>query len=340
MINSASTDEILKYLTPKPRVVITVHRGPDGDAIGSGLGWLHILKNAGIEATLIVPDAYPNFLAWMPGNEEILVFEKSVKKAKQAINDCQLIFCLDFNSPSRLKELENPILNSGKPIVVIDHHQAPADFAQSYYVDSTASSTAELIFRLCEALDWKRHIDREAAICLYTGIVTDTGSFRYPSVHPKLMRIAAELMETGIDHSRVYREVFDNNSENQLRLRGFALSERLKVLPESATAYIALAQADLERFHYKKGDTEGLVNSALSIKGIHLAAFFAEKDGIIKISFRSSGRYDVNALARAHFEGGGHINAAGGKSELSLEETLSKFEKILPAESTKILQSV
>lgn len=336
MIPIKSIDEIQKLLAPLPTVVITVHRGPDGDAIGSGLGWLHILRRAGIRATLIVPDPYPKFLQWMPGNKDVIVYERAPARAQRAIDRADLIFCLDFNAPSRLKDLENPIVKAGKPIVVIDHHRDPDPFATAYYTDDTASSTAEMIYRLCDTLGWKQHIDRDAAICLYTGIVTDTGSFRFPSASPALMRIAAGLMETGIDHSRVYREVFDNNSENQLRLRGFALYEKLKVLPESATAYIALSEAELKRFDYQKGDTEGLVNYALSIAGINLAAFFAEKDGIIKISFRSTGTYDVNTLARKWFDGGGHINAAGGSSKLSLQDTLRKFEEILPDEADKI----
>lgn len=340
MINTASTSEIQKLLEAKPKVVITVHRGPDGDAIGSGLGWMHILAKAGIEAQVIVPDEYPDFLKWMPGNDSIIVFEKAAARANTAIQKADLIFCLDFNAPSRMGSLEGAIVNANKPIVVVDHHQQPAEFALAYYTDDKASSTAELIFRLCEALDWEHLIDHDAAMCLYTGIVTDTGSFRFPSASPRLMRIAAKLMETGIDHSRIYREVFDNNSETQLRLRGFALSERLTVLPDAATAYIALSQADLDKFKYKKGDTEGLVNYALGIKGVNLAGFFAEKDGIIKISLRSTGSYDVNVLARNNFEGGGHINAAGGKSELSLENTTKKFEEIVTLEADKIRRSI
>lgn len=340
MINMASTSEIQKLLEPKPNVVITVHRGPDGDAIGSGLGWMHILAKAGIQAQVIVPDEYPEFLKWMPENDSIIVFEKEAPRANTAIQKADLIFCLDFNAPSRMGSLENAIMKANKPIVVVDHHQNPADFAQAYYTDDTASSTAEMIYRLCEVLGWEGHIDRDAAICLYTGIVTDTGSFRFPAASPRLMRIAAKLMETGIDHSRVYREVFDNNSETQLRLRGFALSQRLIVMPEASTAYIALSQEDLGQFQYQKGDTEGLVNYALGIKGVNLAGFFAEKDGIIKISLRSTGSYDVNVLARQNFDGGGHINAAGGRSELSLEETTRKFEEIVTLEADKIRHSI
>ena len=340
MINTLTTEVIIKLLTPLPRVVITIHRGPDGDAIGSGLGWMHILANAGIEATVIAPDAYPNFLKWMPGNEKVLVYESQKEAAEKAIDDADLIFCLDFNSPARMGNLADPITAAKKPIVVVDHHQQPEDFAQGYYTDDTASSTAEMIYRLCEALQWEQHINHDAALCLYTGIVTDTGSFRFSSVSPQLLRIAASLIEKGIDHTRIYREVYDSNTLERLKLQGFALSEKLKVMPGGASAYIALTEAELKEFNYQKGDTEGLVNYALSISNVGLAAFFSQKDGMIKISLRSKGSYNVNELARAHFEGGGHVNAAGGRSMDSMENTLKKFEKIALEESDKIKESI
>ncbi len=333
-INSLSDIQIL--LEPKPKVVIVMHRGPDGDAIGSSLGWYHILAKVGIESTVIAPDGYPDFLKWMPDNEEVIVYESNKEKAAKAVAQCDLIFCLDFNSPSRMGDLEKLITDSGKPMVVVDHHQEPADFADAYYVDDEASSTAELIYRLAKALGWKKQIDHSAAICLYTGIVTDTGSFRFASVSPKLMKIAAKLLETGIDHTEIYKRVFDSNTLERLRLRGFALSERLELLAGSTVAYISLTSADLHRFDFRKGDTEGLVNYALSIDGVEMAAFFAEKDGIIKISFRSKNNYDVNQFARSYFEGGGHKNAAGGKSELKMEETIGRFKTIVKEEKALI----
>ncbi len=340
MINTLTTEVIIKLLTPKPRVVITIHRGPDGDAIGSGLGWMHILANAGMEATVIAPDAYPGFLKWMPGNEKVLVYESQKEEAQKAIDAADLIFCLDFNSPGRMGNLAEAITSAQKPIVVVDHHQEPDDFAQGYYTDDNASSTAEMVYRLSEALQWEQHINHDAALCLYTGIVTDTGSFRFSSVSPQLLRIAASLIERGIDHTRIYREVYDSNTLERLKLQGFALSEKLKVMPGGATAYISLSENELKKYSFQKGDTEGLVNYALSIKNVGLAGFFAEKDGMIKISLRSKGSYNVNELARAHFDGGGHINAAGGRSLESMEATLARFEQIAREESAKISESI
>ena len=340
MINLLATDIIIKLLEPLPRVVITIHRGPDGDAIGSGLGWMHILANAGIEATVIAPDAYPDFLKWMPGNESVLVYESQKEAAQMAIDACDLIFCLDFNSPARMGKLAEAITSANKPIVVVDHHQEPDDFAQGYYVDDQASSTAELIYRLTEALNWDLHINHDAAICLYTGIVTDTGSFRYASVSPQLLRIAASLIEKGIDHTQIYREVFDSNTLERLKLRGFALAEKLNVIPEAGTAYISLTEKKLKRFNFQKGDTEGLVNYALSIKGVGLAAFFAEGEGMIKISLRSKGDYDVNSLARKHFEGGGHVNAAGGRLVDTMKNTIKVFKEVVAEEAEKIKASI
>ncbi len=317
-----------------------MHRGPDGDAIGSSLGWHHILRKQGIDSTVIAPDAYPDFLKWMPGNEGVMVFEKNREKVAEVIKEADLIFCIDFNSPDRMGNLKDTVIEAHKPMVVVDHHRQPADFAQSYYVDNTASSAAEMIYRLNKALGWKKHLDHNAAICLYTGIVTDTGSFRFSSVSPKLMRIASRLMETGMDHTEVYRNVFDSQSVSRLKLQGFAISEKLEVMEDAAAAFISLTQEELQRFNYQKGDTEGLVNQALSIRGINMAAFFSEKDGLIKISFRSRGSFDVNTFARNHFEGGGHSMAAGGKSELAMNETLDKFRKLVGENAQSIKASV
>lgn len=336
MFNKTSVLEIQAFLESKPKVVIVMHRGPDGDAIGSSLGWYNLLKNQGIEATVVAPDPFPTFLKWMPGADDILVFETETEKSLVAIQNSDVIFCLDFNAPSRMGPAQTAIIDANKPIIVVDHHQEPAEFAQLYYVDSSASSTAELIYRLAKGLGWKANIDRNTAICLYTGIVTDTGSFRFPSTSPKLLRIASKLLETGMDHTEVYRNVYDSNSLNRLKLQGFALSEKLVCLEENSTAYISLSKEDLNRYNFQKGDTEGLVNYALSIEGINLAAFFAEKDGIVKISLRSRGNFDVNQLSRKHFNGGGHKNAAGGMSKDGLKETLERFEKISTEESSNI----
>jgi len=317
-----------------------MHRGPDGDAVGSALGWKRILELKGVHATVIAPDAFPDFLKWMPGADEIIIYERNREKANKLAEESDAIFCLDFNAPNRAGDASEIISNSKKPIVVVDHHQEPAEFAHIYYVDSDASSTAEMIYRLCKGLGWKNEIERKAAICLYTGIVTDTGSFRFSSVSPKLMRIASRLMETGMDHTEVYRHVYDSNSLTRLKLQGFALSEKLVVLEDQATAYISLTAEELARYNFKKGDTEGLVNYALSINGVNLAAFFSEKDGAIKLSLRSRGNFDVNKLANAHFNGGGHQNAAGGRCKEPMSEVLKRFEDLARENADQIKASI
>jgi phosphoesterase RecJ-like protein len=321
-----------KLLAYRPKVLIVVHKNPDGDAMGSGLGWHHILGRAGLDSQVMVPDASPAFLNWLPGSDQVVVYERDAEKARSIIDSCDLICCLDFNAPDRMGDLADPILKSGKPMVVIDHHKAPAAFADAYYVDEKASSTSELIYRLTKSLNWRQHIDHISAICLYTGIVTDTGSFRFSSVSPKLMRVASRLLETGMDHTEVYRQIFDSNSLDRLRLQGFALSEKLVKIQGVGVAYISLTLPELQRFSFQKGDTEGLVNYALSLKGVELAAFFSEAKDYIKISLRSKGDVDVNQMARKFFSGGGHMNAAGGRSDLSMQETIAKFEKVARAE--------
>jgi phosphoesterase RecJ-like protein len=340
MFNKTAVSEIKALLEGSEKVTIIMHRGPDGDAVGSALGWKRLLETKGIEATVIAPDPFPDFLKWMPGADEIIIYEYHSEKAKKVAEASDAVFCLDFNAPNRAGDASELITTSTKPLVVVDHHQEPAEFAHIYYVDSDASSTAEMIYRLAKGLGWKNNIERKAAICLYTGLVTDTGSFRFSSVTPKVMRIASRLMETGMDHTEVYRQVFDSNSLTRLKLQGFALSEKLILLDDCATAYISLTAEELARYDFKKGDTEGLVNYALSINGVNLAGFFSEKDGAIKISLRSRGSFDVNKLARAHFNGGGHQNAAGGRCEESMNEVLKKFEEVARQNADQIKASI
>jgi len=306
-----------------------MHRGPDGDAVGSSLGWSRLLRSVRIETTVVAPDAPPRFLQWLPGAEDILVFEHHPDEVKAALAACDTVFCLDFNAPGRMGNAADAVTGAGKPIAVIDHHRFPADFAQHYYVDDTSCATAEMIYRLSDELGWTNRIDSDTATCLYTGLVTDTGSFRYSSVGPGVLRIAAALLDTGMDHIEIYNRIFDSNRLDQLKLKGYALSEKTVVTGNGNAAYISLSEAELKRFHFHPGDTEGLVNYALGIEGVHIAAFFAEKDDLIKISLRSKGKIDVNELSRKHFGGGGHIHAAGGRSKLSLAETIKKFEGIM-----------
>ncbi|MGB6036784.1 MAG: bifunctional oligoribonuclease/PAP phosphatase NrnA [Cryomorphaceae bacterium] len=331
MLNKVDPGELKKILEQKPKVLITMHKGPDGDAIGSSLGFYHFLKEKGIDAVVVAPDNFPKFLKWLPGCDHIFDCDHYPHKAEKAIKECDLIFCLDFNHPSRLGAFQDMVLKSDKPKYVIDHHQDPDGFADHYFVDSDASSTAEMIYRLAAEMEETALIDKDSAICLYTGLVTDTGSFRFSSVTPEVMQIAANLMSTGIDHVRVYNEVYDNSTLDQLKLKGYALSEKTVVVGNTGAAYISLTEEELERFNYHSGDTEGLVNYALSIEGIHVAGFFYERDGYIKLSLRSKGKVEVNKIAGALFQGGGHKMAAGGRSDLSLAKTVAKFVAVAEA---------
>jgi len=331
MLNKVDPVALKKLLDKKPKVLITMHKGPDGDAIGSSLGFYHFLKKQGIDSVVVAPDNFPKFLKWLPGCDRIIDCDHYPHKAEKAIKACDLIFCLDFNHPSRLGAFEEMVRKSDKPKYVIDHHQDPDSFADQYYVDSDASSTAEMIYRLAAEMEETALIDADSAICLYTGLVTDTGSFRFSSVTPEVMQIAANLMSTGIDHVQVYNQVYDNSTLDQLKLKGYALSEKTVVVGNTGAAYISLTEEELERFNYRSGDTEGLVNYALSIEGIHVAGFFYERDGYIKLSLRSKGKIEVNKIAGALFQGGGHKMAAGGRSDLSLDETIAKFVDVAEA---------
>jgi phosphoesterase RecJ-like protein len=331
MMKKIDPTEFRKLLADKPEILITMHKGPDGDAIGSSLGLYHFLKNKGIKATIIAPDDFPKFLKWLPACDEVIICEHHSHKAQRAVDNADLILCLDFNHPSRMGAFEEMVSKSGKTKYVIDHHQDPDDFADKYYVDSEASSTAEMIYRLISEMEETDFIDQDAAISLYTGLVTDTGSFRFSSVSPYVLHMAANLMALGIDHVRIYDEIFDNSSLDQLRLRGYALSEKTHVIGETGAAYISLSEEELKRFNYQSGDTEGLVNYALSIEGVHVAGFFYERDGYVKLSLRSKGKVEVNKIASALFEGGGHKMAAGGRSDLSLEDSVAKFIEVAEA---------
>lgn len=328
-MSDAST--LKKFLAKKRKIAIVTHWSPDGDAIGSSLGLWNYLIKCGHDAQVIVPNEYPAFLHWMHGHSKVTDAMKNKNKAEKLLENSEIIFCLDFNDLKRINSLGDKILKLDIPKVLIDHHPNPLSFAQYSFHRVESSSTAELIYDLILSLGGKKKIDRHIADCLYTGIMTDTGSFRFPSTTPKTMRVAAALMEAGADAALNHVRVYDDNSEFRIRLLGYALSEKMEVIPEMHTAFFTLSEAEQDRFHYEKGDTEGLVNYGLTMKGIVFSAFFAERDGKIKCSFRSKGNFDVNEFARANFNGGGHRNAAGGQLEISLEEVVKKFKTALPA---------
>ncbi len=322
--------------TPKS-IVVVPHKNPDGDAMGSTLALCMYLNKAGHEALVIAPNEYPHFLKWLPGNDNVLIFSSSSKEAKEKIEHAQLIFTLDFNDFSRAGDLEELLAASNADFIMIDHHQQPSDYAAVTYSDTSMSSTCEMVYHFLDALEVADHIDAEMASCLYTGIMTDTGSFRFPSTTAITHQVIAKLIASGADNSGIHRNIYDTNSHSKLQLLGVAL-KNLRIVPEYKTAYISLSQKELDDHNFQKGDTEGFVNYGLSLKGIIFAVIFIENkaDNIIKMSLRSKGSFSVNEFARAHYNGGGHTNAAGGKSDFPLETTIAQFISILPQYKDKL----
>lgn len=320
-------------------IVIVTHFNPDGDAMGSSLALYNYLVKTGKSVTVITPNDYPDFLQWLPGNKKVVEYSRNPKKAASLVAKADLIFTLDFNNYSRLEGLGDLLGKTTAPKVLIDHHQQPDTYATLMYHDVKACSTCELVYEFIVGLGGKKQIDRDIAACLYTGIMTDTGSFRFDSVTPATHHILAHLLETGIVPSEIHSAVYDTYSESRMRLLGYCLTEKMVVLPEYQTAYISLSETELNRFQHKKGDTEGIVNYPFAIKGIRFCAFFSEGDGKVKISFRSKGKFDVNQFARKHFNGGGHINAAGGRGRIAdLAATIDEFLNLLPEYKKAILK--
>lgn len=315
--------------TPK-KIAIIPHRSPDGDAMGSTLALYHFLLKLNHIPIVIAPNEFPDFLAWLPGSETVLIYEKDKESTTKILLESELIFTLDFNALHRTGEMEQVLNKLQVPFIMIDHHQSPDDYAQYTYSDTVYGSTCEMIYNFIVQLGKKELIVKTIATCIYTGILTDSGSFRFPKTTGTTHRIIADLIDLGAENTEIPTLLFDNNSYDRLQLLGRAL-QNMKVFPEFKTTYISLSQKELDTFHYVKGDTEGIVNYGLTIKGINFAAIFIEHrdENIIKISFRSQGDFDVNQFARDHFNGGGHINAAGGKSSLSLKATITKFEQLI-----------
>ena len=311
-------------------ITVTSHHNPDGDAIGSALALAALLRKAGKEAIAVVPNDYPAFLKWMPGNELALIYQRDQKKADEFISRSDLIFCLDYNSLSRTGKMEDSLRGATAKKILIDHHLEPvlSDF-DFHLTVIPVSSTSELVYRFIEGCSWLSLLDKDIATGLFVGIMTDTGSFSFACNYPETFQTAAALLSTGINAERIHRMVYDTYSESRLRLLGFCLSEKLTVLPEFSTAYIALSRAELDRFHHQTGDTEGIVNYALSIDNIKLAVLLTERKDRIRISFRSKGDFSVNKIANEHFNGGGHRNAAGGDSFISLDDTIIKLKEVL-----------
>ncbi len=321
---------ILKELLSEPKkIVLLAHKNPDGDTIGSVLGMYHYLIAKGHSVTAMVPNQYPEYYNWMPGIKNILIYNNNSKEIKSGLKDAGLIFCLDFNDSSRISPMDGILKKANGIKIVVDHHPVPSDEFDHYFSITDTSSTGELVYELIKDIGDINYLNKEIAVSLYTCIMTDTGSFSYSCNRRRTYEITAELISTGINVNVIHRLVYDTFSEHRLRLLGFALTNNMIVWDDLHTAIIYLSKTDLKKFNYKVGDTEGLVNYPLQMKNINLSILITEKTDILRLSFRSKGEFAVNILAQKHFNGGGHINAAGGNSSLKMEKTLKKLKLVL-----------
>ncbi|MBN2682711.1 MAG: bifunctional oligoribonuclease/PAP phosphatase NrnA [Bacteroidales bacterium] len=337
-IEQSTISQVKSLLVNNPKILIITHNNPDGDALGSTLGLFHCLKNQGFWVAMITPNDFPEFLQWMPGNELIVSGFSAKNLAIDRITNVDLIFCLDFNQANRLASLEETFNKSKAKKILIDHHPNPGNFPDICISDVTVSSCAEKVWQLMNLMDWKKYIDLKVAECIFAGIMTDTGAFSFNSSTQDTYKVVSELLDYGVNKDRIFDLVYNNFSADRMRLLGYCLEQKMKVFPEYKTAFISITKQELNNFNFKSGDTEGFVNYPLSIKGIKFAALFIENKSFIKASFRSKGAFNVNELAKTHFEGGGHINAAGGEFKGSMEENNAFFEGLLPSYKNKLIE--
>ncbi|THH41601.1 DHH family phosphoesterase [Neolewinella litorea] len=324
-----------RLLAQRQEIVIFSHRNPDGDAVGSSLGLQHYLESQGHSCQILLPSDYPEFLTFLPGIQSIVIYDNDPELAQDIIKNATLFFILDFNAFDRIDRMADGLADDPRPRIMIDHHLYPDEIADPIFSDPTASSTCELIYRFIDDLGHRCHVGKEISDSLYTGILTDTGGFKY-STSPALLRTAAELLEAGTDAYKIADHVWNNQSEKQLRLLGHCLANRMELIPEYRTGLIYLNKKDYEDFDIQRGDTEGIVNYVLRMPQIMIAAFIHEQPTIVKLSLRSKGTMDVQQIAKAHFRGGGHRNAAGGASFAPLGATINRFKRQLPKYAAEI----
>lgn len=341
LLSVADLKTLKDLLAIPQKIAITTHHKPDADALGSSLALELYLKKKGHSVKVISPSDYPGFLNWMPGQEEVLCYEKS--KPSESIPKCfgeaDIIFCLDFNNLDRIFDLGKWVRESPATKIMIDHHLQPDSFADFQIWNTKAAATAELIYDFICLLGEHHHIDLPIAECIYAGILTDTGSFRHPSTTRAIHLIVADLLRIGVNPSRIHKLVYDNNNLNRLRFLGFVLKDKLEVLPDLNSAIISISKDETKQYQVDTGDTEGIVNYALSIKGIVLGIVIIDRPDMVKLSFRSVGDFDVNQFARTYFEGGGHKNAAGGKSNQNLEETILSVKKSIQENKNQLAEA-
>jgi len=309
------------------KIVITTHHKPDGDAMGSSLGLYLYLKNAGIESQVITPTDYAEFLHWLPANDSVMIFEQEKEQSARLVEDAAFVFCLDFNALGRINELGDLVGASNATIVMIDHHQDPQDFDNERFVEIGASSACELVYRYIATHLDSSFMNREMGECIYTGLITDTGSFRFGSTTSSTIRTAADLMDLGVVPATIYHQLFDQNRLERIQLLGYFLANKIELIEDGKVALAHLTDNELQEYNVITGDTEGFVNYGLGIKGVKLSALIIDRGYLVKMSFRSTDVFPCNEFSAQYFNGGGHKNAAGGASEESLEETLNKFKE-------------
>lgn len=333
-----NVNEFKNILDSSKSIVITTHHNPDGDAVGSVLGLYHALKSKGYPVIAITPNGFPDFLTWMPGTNMVIRYSDQKVNAVNSILNADTIICLDFNGFKRTEEMGDVLGQSKAKKILIDHHPNPEDIFDLQFSFIEVSSTCELIYEILSSCFTSDVVNTESAICLFVGIMTDTGSFSYACSRGRTFQITGELISKGVEVEKVQGLVYNNFSANRMRFMGYSLNERMKVFPEYNAAYISLSKADLKKFKHKIGDTEGFVNLPLSIKGIIFSVLFVEHDDYIKVSLRSRGKFPVNVVSQNHYNGGGHTNAAGGKAFMTLSDAEKYFENLLKGYSKELNQ--
>jgi phosphoesterase RecJ-like protein len=328
-INPLLIEQFHQVILSSAHSLIVPHINPDGDAIGACLALSGMLKNRKQHAKVIIPNGFPDFLQWMDGADDVLDFEKSPGAVKQLFNEADTLYCLDFNDFERSEGLKELLSSFKGTKVMIDHHPGPVAECDLLISYPSVSSTCELLFRLAEEAGMLDYIDKSGADAIFTGMMTDTGNFSYNASDPETYHIIAKLLEKGIDKDLIHSNVYHTFSEDRWRLIGHSLKDKMVILPEYRTGYISLSKKELDQFNFQPGDTEGLVNYPLMVKGVVFCVLFMERDDQIKLSFRSKGNFSTNDFSRKHFNGGGHINASGGNINITLEEAVTRFERLL-----------
>ena len=323
--------EKLKEVLSKPKkIVITTHRGPDGDAMGSSLGLYHFLSKINHDVNVITPNDYASFLHWLPGNDKVIEYESSKEESESLVNNADVIFMLDFNHIYRIDGLAKNVEGSNAYKILIDHHQDPQEnIADLIFSEPSLCSTSQLLFEIIDDMKMSNLFDKNIAECIYVGIMTDTGSFKYSSTTSKTHNIIARLIDYGARNSEIHDLVYDNYSADRMKLLGYCLNDKLLLFPKNKSAIISLTNEELKKFNFKKGDTEGIINYALAIKDTIFAAFIVERDNVVKLSLRSKGDFKVNEIANKYFNGGGHENAASGISNFDVKTTIEKVKEII-----------